>query len=145
MIMQYGILVILSTLGMSGHVYQKWQYQLERSFNVYLHKKSTSSLTSLLSDCKLVTLGTLGIPGYCHQKLKHQPVEDVDVFLHAKIKVIPHFFLEILQRYCKLVILGTLGMPGHIHQNWLRLLKFNIIETLIFISMQKINLIPPSQ
>ena len=98
----------------------------------------------LLNDCKLVILGTFGTPGYCQKKLKYQPVENVDAFLHTKSKVIPHSFLEILQRYCKGVILGALNMPGHIHQKWLTLLKFNIIKTSIFISMQKIILISPN-
>ena len=30
-----------------------------------------------------------------------------------KKKIIPHIFLEMLQRYCKLVILRTLEMPGY--------------------------------
>ena len=41
-----------------------------------------------------------------------------------KTKVIPPFFLEILQRYCKLVILGTLSLPGYGQQKlWYQLVE----------------------
>ena len=43
---RYCILVILRSLGMPGHAHQIWWDQLVENFDVYLHIKSTSSLTS---------------------------------------------------------------------------------------------------
>ena len=78
-----------------------------------------------------------------------------------KIKFAPSFFLGTLQKYCKLVILGTLGMPDYGQQNDGISLQKNgylhiknqihplplfrniaIFQTLMFIYMLKINLIP---
>ena len=52
--------------------------------DVCLHKKLTSSLSSLLRHCKdfasyffkLLILDTLCIPGYCHQKQQNQLLEN---------------------------------------------------------------------
>ena len=47
------------------------------------------------------------------------------------------FFLKYCKKYYKLPILDTLDMSGHFHQKW----QCQLVETLTFISMQKINFI----
>ena len=46
--------------------------------------------------------------------------------------------IKILQKHYQLPILGTLDMSGHFHQKQL----CQLVETLLFICMQKMNSIP---
>ena len=97
---RYCNIFIWTTLGMPGQVHQVWHYQLVEKFDVYLHKKWTSSLTSFLKYCK--DLAKLLFWVLC-ARLAHQN-RKFDFYLYAKINFTPPFFLKILQRHCKFIL-----------------------------------------
>ena len=53
-------------------------------------------------------------------------------------KKLQYFFLNILRKYSQLLISDTLGMSGDFHQKY----YCQVVETLIFICIQKMNSIP---
>ena len=138
------ILVILSTLGKSGHPRQKWQHQFKENCDAHLHKKTNLSLTSVLKYCRdfanllfWVMWAGLAMP---------TKINGINFFLSA-CKWSPSslffFFLEIFQRYHKLAILVNLVMPGYDFQkNFHFALFFGKINGKIFKKMQNIFLGP---
>ena len=73
------------------------------------------SLEILQRYCEVVVSGILNIPGYTNPKWYYQLAEKYCLSAGKKITLVPHAFLEILQR---LLILGTLGMPSYTHPKW---------------------------
>ena len=96
-------------MSIPGHVYLKWQYQFEETFDVF-HE-------ILQRHCKLVILGTLDMPGYAHPNWYYQLVEKL-VYLLAKNQLHHLSFSGDIVNTCKIIVLGTLGMPDYAHPKW---------------------------
>ena len=114
----YGILVILNSLGMRGHAHQKWQYQLAgRCLSVQKINFIPQFFIETLQRFCFLFLQTSYIGYFVYTwLLPPKTTKSTSRKLYAKGKVISHLFHEILQRYRNLVVLGILGMPGHSHQ-----------------------------
>ena len=102
------------------HGHQIWYYQLAENFDVYLHKSSTSSLTSSLRYCKDFAKLLFWVRwAWLTMSTKNDSLDlygNLMFISKQKIKFITIFFLQIFQRYCKLVILGTFGMSVNSQQ-----------------------------
>ena len=132
-------LVILSTLGMSGHTNLNWLYQFEETFeindeiNFILH----IFLQTLQRYCKLVILSTLGLSDYAHPKWFYQLVEYFCVYLQTNIKFHSSTILEIFQRYINFLFWLLWACLAMHNQNG----TINLYKILTFNCMPKINFI----
>ena len=119
-------LVILGNLGMHGNIHLNWQYQFEKTFNVYLQAKNQLRPSGFPWDVAKILqtsyFGYFGLPGYPHSKWYYQVLEDFHIYLQAKNELHPHVFLEILQRYMQTSYFVYLGHA------WLRTPKM-IVST----------------
>ena len=80
-------LVILGNLGMPGHTHLKWQYQFEKSFNIYQQAENQLHPSCFPWDIakifKLVVFATFGLSGYGQPKWYYHLVEKLCVYLQA--------------------------------------------------------------
>ena len=106
----------MGTLVIPDNPYAKSLYNSVGKFHAYVH--ATSSLTFFLRYCKK--------PDDKHLKWYYQFKETFDVNCRQKIKLIPHIFLEMLQKYCKHVILGILQVPDCTYPKWYYQLVENV-------------------
>ena len=112
--------------GHTWHKPSKRKYQLVENFDIYQYAKNQPHQSRLSWDN---VNNSLGMPGHTHQIRQYQLVENWCLSAQ-KSNIIPHFFLEILQRFCKTCY------SGHFGHDWLS------PPTLILSTCRKVRCLP---